>query len=185
MFAKLNFAKFVAIASSLAIVYLLPATISSGQDQKAKVLRSAQSGPWSAGATWEEGKVPPAGSKVQIRTGHKVVYDVKAEEAIGSIHVAGRLTFTPDRDTQLSVGLIKIQPGDNASEEGFDCDAHVPELKPGQDRPALLVGTPDRPIANKHTALIRLVHFPGMDKQSCPAIVCCGGRMDFHGAPMN
>src|SRR5215471_488543 len=25
----------------------------------------------------------------------------------------------------------------------------------------------------------------GLDKESCPAIVCCGGRMDFHGAPMN
>ena len=24
-----------------------------------------------------------------------------------------------------------------------------------------------------------------MDKQSCPAIVCCGGRMDFHGAPLS
>src|SRR5262249_28969480 len=25
----------------------------------------------------------------------------------------------------------------------------------------------------------------GLDKQSCPAIVACGGRMDFHGTPMN
>ena len=24
-----------------------------------------------------------------------------------------------------------------------------------------------------------------MQKESCPAIVCCGGRMDFHGAAMN
>ena len=24
-----------------------------------------------------------------------------------------------------------------------------------------------------------------MDKESCPAIVCCGGRMDFHGAPLS
>jgi hypothetical protein len=185
MFAKLNWVKVSAIATSLAIVHLFPPTISSGQDQKSKVLRSVQSGPWSAGATWEGGKVPRAGSRVQIREGHKVVYDVKSDQAIRSIHVAGTLTFAPDRDTQLNVGLIKIQPGDNASEEGFDCDAHVPEIKPGQDRPALLVGRPDRPIAAKHTALIRLVYFPGMDKQSCPAIVCCGGRMDFHGAPMN
>jgi hypothetical protein len=26
---------------------------------------------------------------------------------------------------------------------------------------------------------------PGMNKESCPAIVCCGGRMDFHGAPLS
>jgi hypothetical protein len=24
-----------------------------------------------------------------------------------------------------------------------------------------------------------------MDKESCPAIVCCGGRMDFHGSPLS
>src|SRR5262249_39843973 len=34
------------------------------------------------------------------------------------------------------------------------------------------------------SALIRLHYVSGLDKQSCPAIVCCGGRMDFHGAPM-
>src|SRR5439155_1056041 len=52
-------------------------------------------------------------------------------------------------------------------------------------KPALEVGTPERPISAKHTAVIRLVSFPGMDKDSCPAVVCCGGRMDFHGAPLS
>jgi hypothetical protein len=182
MFAKF---KLSAIVVSLAILWLVPETISSGQDANGKIIRSARNGNWSAGATWEGGKVPPAGSRVQIRTGHRVVYDVKSDRAIRSLHVAGTLTFAPDRDTRLDVGLIKIQPGDNASEQGFDCDAHVPELKPGQDRPALLVGTPGRPIEAKHTALIRLVYFQSMDKQSCPAIISCGGRTDFHGAPMN
>jgi len=32
--------------------------------------------------------------------------------------------------------------------------------------------------------VIRLVALDGMDPQTCPAIVCCGGRMDFHGAPL-
>src|SRR5947209_4558993 len=49
-------------------------------------------------------------------------------------------------------------------------------------QPALEVGTPLRPVQRGRTALIRLVYVLGMDKQSCPAIVCCGGRMDFHGA---
>ncbi len=31
---------------------------------------------------------------------------------------------------------------------------------------------------------IRLTYVEGMDKESCPAIVSCGGRMEFHGAPM-
>ena len=35
------------------------------------------------------------------------------------------------------------------------------------------------------TALVRLHLVDGMNKESCPAIVCCGGRMDFHGAPMS
>ena len=42
----------------------------------------------------------------------------------------------------------------------------------------------DNPIPAGRTALIRLAYVPGMDKESCPAIVCCGGRMDFHGAPL-
>src|SRR5262249_23689570 len=64
----------------------------------------------------------------------------------------------------------------------FDCDAHIKETK--DPRPALQVGLPDAPIDAKHTATIRLVRFDAHDSKSCPAIVCCGGRMDFHGAPM-
>src|SRR5262249_51687074 len=131
------------------------------------------------------GKVPPAGAKVQIRQGHTAVYDAHSDQAIRSIHVAGTLTFARDKNTHLDVGLIKIQPGDNASEHGVDCDAPLPALQPRHPKPDLDVGPPDRPIDPGHTATIRLVYFEGMDKQSCPAIVCCGGRMDFHGAPMS
>ena len=156
------------------------------------IIRSAGSGPWSDPASWEGGKVPPAGARVQVRQGHIVVYNVKAEHALRSLHIAGTLTFAPDRDTQLDVGLIKIQGGDDYTEDGFNCDAHS---RPGSQTqfgnqtqggpPALEVGTPERPIDAKHRALIRLVYFDGMDKESCPAIVCCGGRMDFHGAPLS
>jgi hypothetical protein len=83
------------------------------------------------------------------------------------------------------VGLIKIQPGDDASEDGFACDAHL--TAPGLAGPqqALEIGTPNQPIPATCTALIQLRYFEGMDKESCPAIVCCGGRMDIHGAPMS
>jgi hypothetical protein len=154
-------------------------------NSKPALVRSAHSGPWSAPATWETGKVPGPEARVQIQAGHTVVYDLRSDRPIRSIHVAGTLSFTPDRDTRLDVGLIKIQPGSDASEEGFDCDAHGMKSEEGQPRPALLVGTPDHPIAAGHRAVIRLVYFPGMDRQSCPAIVCCGGRMDFHGAPLS
>ena len=149
------------------------------------MVRSARSGPWSAPATWEGGKVPAAGSRVQVRQEHSVTYDLRSDQVIRSVHVAGTLRFANDRDTRLDVGLIKIQPGDDASEDGFDCDAHAAELAPGQPRPVLEVGTSDRPIDTTHTALIRLTQVKGLDKQSCPAIVCCGGRMDFHGAPLS
>src|SRR5262249_13490128 len=41
------------------------------------------------------------------------------------------------------------------------------------------------PVAPGATALIRLVAPDGLDRETCPAIVCCGGRMDFHGAPLH
>ena len=161
-----------------------------GAEPGADLIQSARSGAWSAPATWESGKVPGAGARVQIRSGHTVTYDMQPGKeirppAVRSIHVAGVLTFARDRDTLLRVGLIKIQPGEDASENGFDCDAHTPDLKPGELRPSLEVGTPNEPIPARHTATIQLVHFQGMDKESCPAIVCCGGRMDFHGAPLS
>ncbi len=47
------------------------------------------------------------------------------------------------------------------------------------------IGSQLEPIPARHTALIRLHSVEGLDKQSCPAIVCCGGRMDFHGAALS
>jgi hypothetical protein len=129
--------------------------------------------------------VPGQGARVLIRAGHRVVYDVQSDKAIRAINIAGTLTFAPDRDTRLDVGLIVVQASEKYSEEGFDCDAHLGPPDPDHSRPALEVGSPDRPIAARHTALIRLAYFAGMDRESCPAIVCCGGRMDFHGAPMS
>ena len=172
----------VVLSSALALLTLAaPSAFGNPPD----LIRSARSGLWSDSGMWEGGKVPPAGARVQVRQGHSVRYDCRAEQTIRSIHVAGVLTFAPDRDTCLNVGLIKIQPGDDASENGFDCDAHAPDLPPEQPRPALKVGTPDRPIGAGHTAVIRLAYCDGMDRESCPAIVCCGGRVDFHGAPLN
>jgi hypothetical protein len=150
------------------------------------VVRSARSGAWSNAATWDGCRVPAGGVKVQIRPGHVVTYDVQAPETlvIRALYIAGTLTFAADKVTQLNVGLIRIEASDSLDEEGFDCDAHG--AGPGTDRPrpALEVGTPERPIAAGARALIRLRYVAGMNKDSCPAIVCCGGRMDFHGAPL-
>ncbi len=57
------------------------------------LVRSARSGPWSSADTWEGAKLPGPGARVQIRTGHTVVYDIRSEVVLRSIHVAGTLAF--------------------------------------------------------------------------------------------
>jgi hypothetical protein len=148
------------------------------------VIKSAKSGAWSAPATWEGGAVPAAGARVLVREGHTISYDSKSDAVIRAISISGALVFATDRDTVLNVGLIKIQPGDEYSEDGFDCEAHGIKPEPNKPRPALVVGTPNAPVPAGKTALIRLHYVDGMNKETCPAIVCCGGRMDMHGAPL-
>jgi len=148
------------------------------------VIRSAKSGLWSAAATWEGDKVPGAGAKVLVRPAHTVTYDVKSDAAIRTVQIGGTLTFAKGRDTLLNVGLLRVHPGEMYSEEGFDCDAHLPDKDAHATRPALEVGTAAEPIAVGKSAVIRLTYHEGMNKDSCPAIVCCGGRMEFQGAPL-
>jgi len=182
---KLAFA-FIVIALSLASWRIYAGFADQHQHKGQAFQRSAKSGLWSDTKTWQDGKVPAAGAFVQIAPGHTVTYDLTTGPAIRMIHVAGILTFAQDKSTMLEVGLIAIQPGDDpASEDGFDCDAHAPEAAHGEARPALEIGTPEQPLDAKYTATIRLRYFTGQNKDSCPAIVCCGGRMDFHGAPLS
>ena len=56
------------------------------------------------------GNDPDPGARVQIRSGHTVRYDVISTAVIRSIHVAGTLSFAGDRDTRLTVGLIRSRP---------------------------------------------------------------------------
>jgi hypothetical protein len=172
------------IAGWLISCLLISPALTTAADQPTWI-RTAQNGPWSATSTWESGKVPGAGARVHIRTGHAVVYDVKSDLPIRAVCIAGRLSFAADRNTQLNVGVLKIEAGDEPTEEGFDCTMHFDEPSTTTERPALEVGTVEQPIAAGHTALIRLAAAEGQDKQSCPAIICCAGRMDFHGAPLS
>ena len=149
------------------------------------IVRSAQSGAWSSPDTWEPARVPQAGDIVLVKAGHEVAYDVASEEVIRAVHISGVLRFATDRDTRLEVGLVKVQAGDGVSENGFDCDAHGLHAMGKGPQPELLIGTPEEPIPAGRKALIRLHAIPGTDDKSWPAIVCCGGRMEIHGAPMN
>src|SRR5678815_389980 len=83
--------------------------------------RSARSGKWSDPRTWAGRMVPRSGDNVQVRAGHAVTYDVNSDIAVRVLHVAGKLTFARDRSTRLNVGLLKVQPGEECSEDGFNC----------------------------------------------------------------
>src|SRR5689334_3237843 len=79
---------------------VLPATALSAEPagDSSPLIRSAQNGPWSAAATWEGGRVPGPGARVQVRAGHTVTYDLEPKVAarvgrvVRSIHAAGTLT---------------------------------------------------------------------------------------------
>lgn len=162
---------------------VLVALASPGFAAEPAVIKSAKSGPWSAGSSWEGGAVPAAGARVLIRTGHTIGYDLKSDAVIRAINVSGELVFATDKGTLLNCGLIKIQPGDEYSEDGFDCEGHMTKPEPGKPVPALVVGTMNGPVTK--TATIRLHYVEGLNKESCPAIICCGGRMDLHGLPLS
>ena len=175
--------RFLWVLVSLGTMIEAGSAVASSREEP-PLIRSASSGRWSEAATWQDGMIPRAGARVQVQTGHVVIFDIKTEGAIRSIHVAGALRLDPDRDTRLDVGLIKIQAGDDPGESGFDCENHPMVPDENHPRPALEIGTPDRPIGQGHTALVRLTMVDGLDPEECPAIVCCGGRWDVHGTPL-
>jgi hypothetical protein len=172
---------------ALLITFAAAGTGSLAQNASVQfTVRSGRSGRWSEPGTWLEKRLPRAGDYVQVRTGHSVLYDVSSDQAIRMVHVAGTLRFARDRSTRLDVGLLKIQPGDDATEDGFACDSHsgaVEQRDPATPEPALEVGTPEAPIPPGITAAIRLVYFSGTDRETLPAVINCGGRWDVHGAP--
>ncbi len=170
---------------SLLSLALLTCGVPAFAAEKPAVVRSAKSGPWSAPETWTGKRIPAAGDRVLIRSEHAITYDANSKDVIRGVTVSGKLTFAADKDTRLEVGLIVVRAGDEYTEEGFDCEAHVEKAAPGKAEPTLALGTPDAPVGKGKTALIRLHFVEGMNKESCPAVVCCGGRWDAHGAPMS
>ena len=154
-------------------------------------LRSARDGNWSDPQTWTPARVPKTGDRVLVTRGTKVMYDVADKSVVRLLQVVGTLTFARDRDTELNVALLKVQDSDDCSESGFSCDFEGVNksgepLRPRQGAmPTLEVGTLSDPIPAKHTARIRLHYLEGMNKEDAPALVCCSGRLELHGAPMS
>ena len=154
-------------------------------------IRSVRDGNWSDPRTWQPERRPAAGDRVLIGRETHVRYDASSDDLIRLVQIAGTLEFARDRDTLLNVGLIKVQNSDVCSESGFACDfdnvndAGEPHVPPAGRLPALLVGLPGEPVAAAHTARIRLHYVNGMPRDDAPAIACCSGRMELHGAPLS
>lgn len=181
-------------AKCVLFILLLSLSVAQTFGAEPRLVRSKASGDWTKSATWENGAVPAAGDRVVVRAGHHVIYDADSPAVIRLVQIAGTLEFAKDKNTRLEVGLLTVTPSEEPTEDGFDCQ-HAPPADPhhgaahyaghaSKPRPSLLVGRPGAPIPGKHTALIRLHYVEGMNKETCPAIVCCAGRMELHGEPM-
>ncbi|MGE0608268.1 MAG: G8 domain-containing protein [Pirellulales bacterium] len=153
--------------------------------------RSVRSGAWSDPETWKPKRVPGANDRVLISTDTRVLYDSQSPAVVRLVHVAGTLSFADDRDTLLNVGLLKVQPGEVCSENGFACDLadtneHGEPFMPHEGPlPALEIGTRAVPIPPQFTARVRLHYLEGMDKDNAPALACCTGRMELCGSPLS
>ena len=151
------------------------------------LIRSARSGAWSAPATWEGGKVPgrrrprpgPHGPPRRLRRASPTQVD--------PLHPRRRhADASPPTGTRGSTSASsRSSPATTPARTASTATPTSPSPTRTSRGPPWRSARPDRPIDAGHTALIRLAYVDGMDKESCPAIVCCGGRMDFHGAPLS
>jgi hypothetical protein len=154
-------------------------------------IRSVASGKWSEAKTWQPPRVPRSGDRVLISRGTRVVYDVKKTDVIRLVQVMGILSFARDCDTELNVGILKVQNSDKCREDGFACDflhndkAESPAVHLQNDLPTLEIGTPGNPIPPQFTARVRLHYIAGMNPDDAPAIACCSARMEIHGSPLS
>src|SRR5947209_2436134 len=100
---------FFSVLSVLSVVlFYAPRATAPTKQPLAFTLHSAHTGPWTDPQTWTEHRTPRANDLVQIRPTHTITYDASSDEPIRLIHVAGTLTFSREKSTRLTVGLIKV-----------------------------------------------------------------------------
>lgn len=154
-------------------------------------LHSVGNGNWSDAKTWSPARVPKEGDRVLVSRGTRVVYDGVNQGVVRLVQVVGTLVFARDRNTELNVGVLKVQNSNACSETGFSCDfaeandAGEPQGPQAGVMPTLEVGTLAEPLPRQFTARIRLHHIKDLDPKDGPALVCCSARMELHGAPLS
>jgi G8 domain len=125
-------------------------------------IRSVASGAWSSPATWSARRVPGIDDKVLIGAGHDVAYDATSEATLSCIEVRGRLAFSTDANSRMSVGTVTVMEGGT-----------------------LEVGTPARPVAPDVTAEIVLADRrfdPAVDPAHLGNAIIGLGTVTMHGA---
>src|SRR5262245_31115942 len=71
-------------------------------------IRSVRDGKWSDANTWQPSRVPVQGDRVLVARRTHVEYDVRSQEVVRLIQVAGTLRFARDCDTELNVGILAV-----------------------------------------------------------------------------
>lgn len=71
-------------------------------------IQSTTSGRWSDPTIWSQPRVPTAGDRVLVRSGHNVTYDLVSNEPISVIGINGTLRFATLINTRLVVGTILV-----------------------------------------------------------------------------
>lgn len=148
---------------------------------------SMQDGDWSDETTWMPARLPGQGDRVFIKPGTTVTYDRVDSAVFPAIRVSGRLVFARDRDTELHVGDLRVQPGltPEAGVDDIDDHDHGHDQRHQGAEGVLEIGTAADPVPREFSARIVLHHVEGANPDNSPAIIARpGGRMEFHGHPL-
>jgi len=120
--------------------------------------------------TWEGGKVPGAGARVQVREGHIVIYDAKSDAVIRFIHVAGTLSFANNQDTLLMSASSRFNPAPTPAKWFRLRCPHGGGQAWGDSHGGTRSRYATNPIDAKKSALIRLHYIEGTDKTPGPPL---------------
>ena len=112
----------------------------------AQAQEAATSGAWSDSSTWSGGAVPRAGDIVTIGQGLDVVLDV-SPPGLNGINVEGKLSFSNDRDLELTTEWImlhgELEIGTEARPHTANATITLTNNVPGED---IMAGMGDRGI---------------------------------------
>ena len=71
-------------------------------------ISSIASGAWSDAKTWSAGRIPVAGDKVKVASGHRVTYDVASDAALDCLAIDGDVRFDTTANTRLRIGNLMV-----------------------------------------------------------------------------